>query len=337
MWYNGINSFYLEVLLETTHMLVIDNMALVPIVFGSMDAHLKLIEKTLNITAIAREGKLIVLGEARDVDVALSVFKTLLALASNQDHLDEQAVRYTIDLARAELKHFDAAQDALWVTPRGRYIKAKTHGQSAFIDAIKKHDVVFGIGPAGTGKTFLAVTMAIKAFKEKKVERIVITRPAVEAGESLGFLPGDLQQKIDPYLRPLYDAMYETLGMESFLKYKERGMIEVVPLAYMRGRTLDNAYIILDEAQNTTPAQMKMFLTRFGFGSKVIVNGDLTQIDLGDDAKSGLVEAVKVLHNVEGVAFHYFTKQDVVRHALVKRIIQAYETMGKELQNGIDD
>lgn len=312
--------------MENTYSISIEDMAWVPTMFGALDCHLKLIEKELKVTAIARDHQVVVLGEGPEAAIALGVLKRLLSLAQQQDHIDEQAVRYALELARADsLQSRELSRDALWITPRGRLIKAKTHGQTQFVEAVKAHDVVFGIGPAGTGKTFLAVAMAIKAFKEKQVERIVITRPAVEAGESLGFLPGDLQQKIDPYLRPLYDAMYELLGMESFLKYKERGMIEVVPLAYMRGRTLDNAFIILDEAQNTTPAQMKMFLTRFGFGSKVIVNGDLTQVDLGPEAKSGLIEASKILKDIEGIAFHYFTHQDVVRHALVKRIIRAYD------------
>lgn len=312
--------------MNSQYTVTVDDMALVPVIFGALDSHLKLIEKELRVTAIARDNQLVVIGKDPEAAIALGVLKRLLNLAQMQDHIEEQAVRYAMDLAKADLNHQrELSKDTLWITPRGRVIKAKTHGQTAFVEAVKGHDVVFGIGPAGTGKTFLAVAMAIKAFKEKQVERIVITRPAVEAGESLGFLPGDLQQKIDPYLRPLYDAMYELLGMESFLKYKERGMIEVVPLAYMRGRTLDNAFIILDEAQNTTPAQMKMFLTRFGFGSRVIVNGDLTQVDLGPDAKSGLVEACEVLKDLEGIAFHYFTHQDVVRHALVKRIIRAYD------------
>lgn len=312
--------------MENSYSISIEDMAWVPTMFGALDCHLKLIEKELKVTAIARDHQVVVLGEGAEAAIALGVLKRLLSLAQQQDHIDEQAVRYALELARADsLQSRELSRDALWITPRGRLIKAKTHGQTQFVEAVKAHDVVFGIGPAGTGKTFLAVAMAIKAFKEKQVERIVITRPAVEAGESLGFLPGDLQQKIDPYLRPLYDAMYELLGMESFLKYKERGMIEVVPLAYMRGRTLDNAFIILDEAQNTTPAQMKMFLTRFGFGSKVIVNGDLTQVDLGPEAKSGLVEASEILKDIEGIAFHYFTHQDVVRHALVKRIIRAYD------------
>ena len=312
--------------MEHTYILPIEDMAWVATVFGPLDAHLKLIEKELKVTVIAREEQLIILGEGPEAAIALGVFKRLLKLAKQKDPIDEQSVRYNLELARVDASQgAELSRDSLWITPRGRVIKSKTHGQTGFVEAVKKNDVVFGIGPAGTGKTFLAVTMAIKAFKEKQVERIVITRPAVEAGESLGFLPGDLQQKIDPYLRPLYDAMYELLGMESFLKYKERGLIEVVPLAYMRGRTLDNAFIILDEAQNTTPAQMKMFLTRFGFGSKVIVNGDLTQIDLGPEAKSGLVEANRILKGIDGIAFHYFTHRDVVRHALVKRIIRAYD------------
>ncbi len=316
--------------MEKTKQIMLEDMRLVPLIFGEMDRYLSLVERELKIKVAVRDGYLSIMGSQVAVDEAELAIVQLLRIVEKGGELDEQTLRYMLENSAHAIRQAnrDMPHDALWVTPRGRLIKAKTHGQAEFVAAVKKHDVVFGIGPAGTGKTFLAVTMAIKAFKEKQVERIVITRPAVEAGESLGFLPGDLQQKIDPYLRPLYDAMYEILGMESYLKYKERGLIEVVPLAYMRGRTLDNAFIILDEAQNTTPAQMKMFLTRFGFGSKVIVNGDLTQIDLGIDAKSGLVEAKHVLKDIEGIAFHYFTHRDVVRHELVKRIIKAYDALG---------
>lgn len=243
------------------------------------------------------------------------------------ERLDPQKVLYAMSLLEDNNteKLAELYENVLCVTSKGRFIKAKTLGQQSYIEAIKKHDVVFGIGPAGTGKTFLAVAMAVKAFKNKDVSRIIITRPAVEAGESLGFLPGDLQQKVDPYLRPLYDSLYEILGVDNYLKYKERGMIEVVPLAYMRGRTLDNAFIILDEAQNTTVPQMKMFLTRFGFGSKVVVNGDVTQQDLPLGKKSGLVNAAEVLSNVSGISFVHLTDKDVVRHEMVKRIIKEYE------------
>jgi phosphate starvation-inducible protein PhoH and related proteins len=255
------------------------------------------------------------------------VIQRLISIAMRGDLITKQNVTYLMQLANEDQleKADDYLVDFISLTARGKQIKAKTHGQKRYVDAIKGNDIVFGIGPAGTGKTFLAVAMAVNAFRNKEVNRIILTRPAVEAGEKLGFLPGDLQNKVDPYLRPLYDALYEIMGAETYLKYLEKSMIEIAPLAYMRGRTLDDAFIILDEAQNTTPEQMKMFLTRIGFGSKVVVTGDVTQIDLPGDKKSGLKEVVKVLKDIKGIEFIHLTDQDVVRHELIQRIIKAYE------------
>jgi phosphate starvation-inducible PhoH-like protein len=259
----------------------------------------------------------------------------LISIIKKGEILDEQKLDYAIGLARknASEKLIELNENILCVTSKGRMIKAKTLGQQEYCQSILSKDVTFGIGPAGTGKTFLAVAMAIRAFKNKEVNRIIITRPALEAGENLGFLPGDLQDKVDPYLRPLYDALYEILGSETYLNYKENGLIEVAPLAYMRGRTLDNSFIILDEAQNTTVAQMKMFLTRFGFGSKVVVNGDITQLDLPKGKPSGLINAIKVLENVDEIAKIYLTEKDVVRHRLVRKIIMEYDRYEKSVQS----
>ncbi len=296
-------------------------------IFGQFDQHVKRIEKTLNVTIIPREGNIKVLGSEHSSRKAAQIIESLSALAKAGNTITEQNVDYALALAMEDKESaiVDIDKDCICHTINGKQIKPKTLGQKAYIDAIRKNMIVFGIGPAGTGKTYLAMAMAIQAFKNEEVARIILTRPAIEAGEKLGFLPGDLQSKVDPYLRPLYDALYQIMGPESFQKNMEKGLIEVAPLAYMRGRTLDNAYIILDEAQNTTPAQMKMFLTRIGFGSKVIVTGDMTQKDLPSGAQSGLDVATKVLGKVEGIEFCTLTNKDVVRHPLVQKIVKAYD------------
>ena len=296
-------------------------------IFGQFDQHVKRIEKTLNVTIISREGNIKVLGSEHSSRKAAQIIESLAALAKAGNTITEQNVDYALALAMEDKESaiVDIDKDCICHTINGKQIKPKTLGQKAYIDAIRKNMIVFGIGPAGTGKTYLAMAMAIQAFKNEEVARIILTRPAIEAGEKLGFLPGDLQSKVDPYLRPLYDALYQIMGPESFQKNMEKGLIEVAPLAYMRGRTLDNAYIILDEAQNTTPAQMKMFLTRIGFGSKVIVTGDMTQKDLPSGAQSGLDVATKVLGKVEGIEFCTLTNKDVVRHPLVQKIVKAYD------------
>ena len=296
-------------------------------IFGQFDQHVKRIEKTLNVTIISREGNIKVLGSEHSSRKAAQIIESLSALAKAGNTITEQNVDYALALAMEDKESaiVDIDKDCICHTINGKQIKPKTLGQKAYIDAIRKNMIVFGIGPAGTGKTYLAMAMAIQAFKNEEVARIILTRPAIEAGEKLGFLPGDLQSKVDPYLRPLYDALYQIMGPESFQKNMEKGLIEVAPLAYMRGRTLDNAFIILDEAQNTTPAQMKMFLTRIGFGSKVIVTGDMTQKDLPSGAQSGLDVATKVLGKVEGIEFCTLTNKDVVRHPLVQKIVKAYD------------
>ena len=295
-------------------------------IFGQFDFNIKKIEKTLHVTIISRNSELKIIGGENNVIRAKSVIETLADRAKKGEEINEQLVNYALSLA------FDDKADSLSEldecicrTINGKPVKPKTHGQKRYIELIKNHMITFGLGPAGTGKTYLAMAMAITAFKNNEVSRIILTRPAIEAGENLGFLPGDLQSKVDPYLRPLYDALYQIMGAESFLHNSEKGLIEVAPLAYMRGRTLDNAFIILDEAQNTTPAQMKMFLTRIGFGSKVIVTGDLTQKDLKDNVVSGLETAIKVLSKVDDIAFINLTNEDVVRHPLVQKIVMAYE------------
>lgn len=295
--------------------------------FGNLDENIKIIENTYNVHVVSREGELIILGNEDKINVVEKVLKSLIDIIQSGEKLDKQKILYLIGLYNEgeEDKLRELLGDVVCVTSRGKMIKPKTLGQKKYIEAIKDNDVVFGVGPAGTGKSYLAVAMAVTAFKNKQVSRIILTRPAVEAGESLGFLPGDLQMKVDPYLRPLYDALYDILGAETYLKYKERGMIEVAPLAYMRGRTLDNSFIILDEAQNTTKAQMKMFLTRIGFGSKAVINGDITQIDLPKGKQSGLIQALEVLRNIEGIEFVRLTNKDVVRHNLVQKIIKAYD------------
>ena len=296
-------------------------------IFGSFDENIKLIERELGVTVVNRDSELKISGEAENVLYAVKAVQGLLNLAGRKETITEQNVRYIINLVKAgNEEHIgDIARDVLCVTAKGKPIKAKTLGQKRYVDAIRKNTITLGIGPAGTGKTYLAVAAAVAAFRDKQVNRIILTRPAVEAGERLGFLPGDLQSKVDPYLRPLYDALFEMLGAETYNKYLERGNIEVAPLAYMRGRTLDDSFIILDEAQNTSREQMKMFLTRLGFGSKIVITGDITQIDLPRDTVSGLKEAMRVLDGVEDIAICKLGEADVVRHVIVQRIIRAYE------------
>lgn len=296
-------------------------------VFGSFDENIRKIEEALAVSIVYRGNELKVVGEEEAADKAVRTLEGLLSLASKGETIDEQRVRYLITLVREgnDAQVSQMAKDVVCITAKGKPIKAKTVGQQTYMKAIQKNTVTIGVGPAGTGKTYLAVAAAVAAFRERTVNRIILTRPAVEAGERLGFLPGDLQNKVDPYLRPLYDALYDMLGPETFQKYQERGSIEVAPLAYMRGRTLDDSFIILDEAQNTTKEQMKMFLTRLGFGSKIVITGDVTQIDLPDDKTSGLKDAIRVLEGVEDIAICRLTSADVVRHALVQQIINAYE------------
>ena len=296
-------------------------------VCGQFDEYIKKIERTLHVTMVARDGAIKIIGPEEMIRKAKSVFGNLLELSRRGNVITQQNVDYALSLSFSEKDHeiLDIDNDIICRTVNGRPVKPKTLGQKEYVDSIRKKMIVFGIGPAGTGKTYLAMAMAIQAFKDGEVGRIILTRPAIEAGEKLGFLPGDLQSKIDPYLRPLYDALYQIMGAETYLHNSEKGLIEVAPLAYMRGRTLDNAYIILDEAQNTTPAQMKMFLTRIGFGSKVVITGDQTQKDLPGTSASGLDTAIKVLKKVEDIGFCYLTSSDVVRHPLVQKIVQAYD------------
>ena len=296
-------------------------------IFGSFDENIKLIEHELDVSVVSRDDQLKISGEAENVLYAVKAVQGLLGLAGRKETITEQNVRYIINLVKAgNEEHInDIARDVLCVTAKGKPIKPKTLGQKRYVDAIKKNTITLGIGPAGTGKTYLAVAAAVQAFRDKQVNRIILTRPAVEAGERLGFLPGDLQSKVDPYLRPLYDALFDMLGAETYQKYLERGNSEVAPLAYMRGRTLDDSFIILDEAQNTSREQMKMFLTRLGFGSKIVITGDVTQIDLPDGKASGLKEAMRVLRDVEGIGICELTNADVVRHVMVQRIVEAYE------------
>ena len=294
--------------------------------FGSFDENIRLIESEFHVTVANREGELRVNGEPEDTMLACKALSALLTLSNRGEAINEQNVRYVIGLARSgqEEKIGELTQDVICISAKGRPIKPKTIGQKEYVDSISQNTVTIGVGPAGTGKTYLAVAAAVAAFRERKINRIILTRPAVEAGERLGFLPGDLQSKVDPYLRPLYDALFDMLGAETYQKYLERGNIEVAPLAYMRGRTLDDSFIILDEAQNTSCEQMKMFLTRMGFGSKMVITGDATQIDLPADKLSGLKQAVRVLKNVEGIGICELTDQDVVRHVMVQRLIKAY-------------
>lgn len=309
----------------------IDNLELLYKLFGNLDENLICIENTFKVKIASREGEVIIIGEEHTLQVVSKLIEALVGAIRSGEILDRQKLEYFISMiSEGEGDKLSSLSEAiLVVSAKGKFVKPKTLGQQKYVRAIQKNDLTFGVGPAGTGKTYLAVAMAVKAFKNDEVSRIVITRPAIEAGESLGFLPGDLQMKVDPYLRPLYDALYDILGTETYLKYKERGLIEVAPLAYMRGRTLDNSFIILDEAQNTTVEQMKMFLTRFGFGSKVVVNGDITQIDLPRGKRSGLIHAIEVLKHVEEISVIELTDKDVVRHSLVKRIIQEYDKYEK--------
>ncbi len=296
-------------------------------VFGQYDAYIRKIENELSVMIVNRDEGIKITGTEGSVRQAESVLKNLIALSKRGNMIQEQNVDYTLEMSYEHRENalLEIDQETICHTINGKPVKPKTLGQKIYVDAIKEHMITFGLGPAGTGKTYLAMAMAITAFKNDEVGRIILTRPAIEAGEKLGFLPGDLQSKVDPYLRPLYDALYQIMGAESFAKNMEKGLIEVAPLAYMRGRTLDNAYIILDEAQNTTPAQMKMFLTRIGFGSKVIVTGDASQKDLSPDALSGLDVAIRVLRKVDDIAFCELTSKDVVRHPLVQKIVKAYE------------
>ncbi len=299
--------------------------------FGKYDENIKIIEQVFDVNVVNRENEIKITGLGK-IELATKTVIKLLEIAKRGETITQHTVNYVISLVLEDnQEEIDKVlDDVVIVTARGKYLKCKTLGQKKYIDSIKKNDIVFGIGPAGTGKTYLAIAMAVKYLKEKKVGRIVLTRPAVEAGERLGFLPGDLQEKINPYLKPLYDALYDILGVETFQKYMESNIIEVAPLAYMRGRTLDDSFIILDEAQNTTPEQMKMFLTRFGYGSRIIVTGDITQIDLGQGKVSGLKQVMKILKNVSGIDFVLFTHRDVVRHRLVMEIIKAYDRFDKE-------
>ncbi len=303
--------------------------------FGSFDGNIRLIESEFHVTVTNREGELRVNGEPEDTMLACKALSALLTLSSRGEAIGEQNVRYVIGLVRSgqEEKIGELTQDVICISAKGRPIKPRTIGQKEYVDSILRNAVTVGVGPAGTGKTYLAVAAAVAAFRDRKINRIILTRPAVEAGEKLGFLPGDLQSKVDPYLRPLYDALFDMLGAETYQKYLERGNIEVAPLAYMRGRTLDDSFIILDEAQNTSCEQMKMFLTRMGFGSKMVITGDATQIDLPADKMSGLKQAVRVLKDVEGVGVCTLGEQDVVRHVMVQRIIRAYQEY-EDARNG---
>ena len=296
-------------------------------VFGQFDKNMKKIERALNVTIVIRNDSVKILGSDANIKSACNVFTQLIALAQRGNDITEQNVNYTLELQKVsnESAVVEIDKDTICHTINGKPVKPKTLGQKSYVDEIRNKMIVFGIGPAGTGKTYLAMAMAITAFKNEEVNRIILTRPAIEAGEKLGFLPGDLQSKVDPYLRPLYDALYQIMGAESFQRNMEKGLIEVAPLAYMRGRTLDNAFIILDEAQNTTPAQMKMFLTRIGFGSKTVITGDLTQKDLAPGSTSGLDVALRVLRKVDEIAVCRLTSADVVRHPLVQKIVKAYE------------
>ena len=299
---------------------------------GQQDRNLRFIEENSQAKIVARGNEVVISGSLEDVHLTKALFEQLMALSRSGQVIDINTINYTLNILQEKLLEgesgvlADILSEPVFTTPRGKQIKPKTIGQSRYIQAIVKHDLVFGIGPAGTGKTYLAVVMAVKALKNKEVMRIVLARPAVEAGEKLGFLPGDLQEKINPYLRPLYDGLFDVLGVETAQKYMERNVIEVAPLAYMRGRTLDDSFIILDEAQNTTPEQMKMLLTRIGFGSKAVITGDITQVDLPKGNFSGLVQAKEILDGIKGIAFECLTEKDVVRHPLVQKIIHAYES-----------
>lgn len=312
--------------------LVVTNMDSMLNLFGSYDENIRIIQSELGVDILSRGSDIRITGPDRGVEKAYTCINSLLKVAERGEAISAQQVRYFISMAgESDPEEIAGLSDGgICVTTSGKIIKPKTIGQKKYIDSIDSNTISFGVGPAGTGKTFLAVSMAVRAFKAKAVNKIILTRPAVEAGEKLGFLPGDLQNKVDPYLRPLYDALFEMLGAENFARLQERGTIEVAPLAYMRGRTLDDSFIILDEAQNTSPEQMKMFLTRLGFNSKMVITGDVTQIDLPDPRKSGLVEAIKVLKNVKDIGINHFTEKDVVRHKLVQDIVKAYEQYNSE-------
>lgn len=301
-------------------------------IFGNLDENINIIQREYNVTVYSRNGEIIVSGAEANVDAAAAVVDSLEKMYNNGENIVDQNVRYVISAVNDGMQQqLDVlSSDCVCVTFTGKPVKPKTLGQKKYVDSIRKNTIVFGIGPAGTGKTYLAVAQAVRAFKNHEIQRIILTRPAVEAGEKLGFLPGDLQNKVDPYLRPLYDALFDMMGAEAFQRNQERGYIEVAPLAYMRGRTLDDSFIILDEAQNTTPEQMKMFLTRLGFNSKMVITGDITQIDLADNKRSGLVEASRVLRNIESIEQIKFSEKDVVRHKLVQDIVKAYEKYASE-------
>ena len=305
----------------------IENHQIINEIFGDLDENIEIIKKELNIDVKVNNNEIQIFGEPRSVEKGIKLMYDLKEIVKEHNRLGKHDLRYAINQVVEGNGDdlIDLLKDVVCVTSSGKSIKPKTFGQKRYIESIRHNDIVFAVGPAGTGKTYLAMAMAVQAFKNKKVNRIILTRPAVEAGESLGFLPGDLQEKVDPYLRPIYDALFEILGYDIYEKYVERGLIEVAPLAYMRGRTLDSAYVILDEAQNTTNDQMKMFLTRLGFGSKAIITGDITQVDLPKGKQSGLRTVTKILNNVKGIDFIYLSKQDIVRHPLVQRIIDAYE------------
>lgn len=307
--------------------ITIDNIDNTILLFGKFDDNIKIIENEFNINVINRDGNIRIIGLPEDVDKGEAAIEKLLDLIKCKEEITKQTVNYIVELVKngEDESVEQIIGDTICVTAKGKPIKTKTAGQRQYVESVKKNELVFAIGPAGTGKTYLAIAMAVAFLRNKRVSRIILTRPAVEAGEKLGFLPGDLQEKINPYLRPLYDALCDILGMETFQKYMENGVIEVAPLAYMRGRTLDDCFIILDEAQNTTPEQMKMLLTRFGFGSRVVVTGDITQIDLGRDKESGLKQVTNILKGIKGIDFIYLTDKDVVRHRLVMEIIRAYE------------
>ncbi|SHE28630.1 phosphate starvation-inducible protein PhoH [Tissierella praeacuta DSM 18095] len=307
--------------------IIIENHEIIREIFGELDENINIIKEELGINIAIRDDKIKLYGNKVSIDLGEKLIYNLIDIVKEQGKLDEHNLRYSIKLLLEGQKEYvkELLKEVICVTSSGKSIKPKTLGQKRYLDSIRKNDIVFGIGPAGTGKTYLAMAMAVQSFKNKEVNRIILTRPAVEAGESLGFLPGDLQEKVDPYLRPIYDALFDILGAESYAKYMEKGLIEVAPLAYMRGRTLDSSYVILDEAQNTTNEQMKMFLTRLGFGSKAIITGDITQIDLSKGKESGLKTISNILKDVNGIDFIYLSKNDIVRHPLVQRIIEAYD------------
>lgn len=310
----------------------VNGMDCIHAIFGNLDENINIIQKEYSVAVYSRNGEIIISGAEANVDAAAAVVDSLEKMYNKGEVISDQSVRYVISAVNDGMQQQleTLSSDCVCVTFTGKPVKPKTIGQKKYVDSIRRNTIVFGIGPAGTGKTYLAVAQAVRAFKNHEIQRIILTRPAVEAGEKLGFLPGDLQNKVDPYLRPLYDALFDMMGAESFQRNQERGYIEVAPLAYMRGRTLDDSFIILDEAQNTTPEQMKMFLTRLGFNSKMVITGDITQIDLADNKKSGLVEASKVLKNIEGIEQIKFSEKDVVRHKLVQDIVKAYEKYAAE-------